>query len=118
MEAERSFLESPSHSVGTLSSDHSSIHELQSMAWYKWFLKTQGQLLDGHIATALMRCRVLILSGTDLSDTHETDGEMNTVMNDDELRNKDVYRKDKNKAKLLEGSLKESSLTFKVIDMG
>ena len=114
MEAERSFSESQLPEIGTTPADSFETNDKQPMEWYEWFLNTHEQLLDKHIATTLLRCRVLVLSGTDLQDTYETDGEMNTVMSDEELGNEDVYQRDKNNAELLQGSLKESNLTFQV----
>ena len=117
MEAERSFSESQLPEIGTTPAESFGTNDKQPMEWYEWFLNTHEQLLDKHIATTLLRCRVLVLSGTDLQDTYETDGEMNTVMSDEELGTEDVYQGDKNKAELLQDSLKESKLTFKVINM-
>ena len=115
MEEERSFSESPSRR--SPSSEPLEIHGDHTMEWPEWFLYTSQQQLEEPIAGAVVRRRVVILSGTELSDTYDIDGEMNTVMTDVELGNQDVYQRDKNKAELLEDSLKKSNLTFKVINM-
>ena len=91
--------------------------EVGILEWNEYFLKTHKQLLDEHNANTLQTCRVLVLSGTDLRDTYEIDGEISTVMSDEELRNDDTYKKDKDKADMLEDSLKESNLTFKVMNI-
>ena len=63
-------------------------------------------------------CRVLVLSGTDVCDTYEQNGEMITAMSDDELRQEDAYKKDKNKADLLQTCFIESDMKFEVVDIG
>ena len=95
--------------------DPSKGDEVESMDWYEYFLKKYEALLTNHITDTWQRCRVLVLSGTDLCDTYENDGEMNTVISDEELRNEFAYKIDKNKAYMLQNQF---YVSFKVLDIG
>ena len=102
MEEERSFSELPSDPPEAALSISPRAQKFSSIHWHEYFLKRYEQLLDDDIIATWRRCRVLVLSGTDLRDTYETDGEMNTVMSDGDLRNEDHYKVDKEKAEMLQ----------------
>ena len=82
MDEERSFLQSSLSSSSSVTTNVLEANELESMGWYEYFLKRHEEFRDEKNADTLQRHRVLVLSGTDLRDTYETDGEMNTVMSD------------------------------------
>ena len=82
----------------------------------KCFLRSHDALKPN--ADITPGCRVLVLSGTDVCDTYEQNGEMITAMSDEELRKEDAYKKDKNKADLLQTCFIESDMKFEVVDMG
>ena len=117
MGEERQFPQSAITSSSPLMQDPLDVNEIQSMGWYEYFLKRQEEFLDEAIAASLQSCRVLVLSGTDLRDTYVKDGEMNTVMSDDELGNLDAFYRDKDKARKLQKMYEKSNVSFTVMRM-
>ena len=103
MDEERCFVKSSLSTSSSVTQDPLTVNVIDSMGWYEYFLKRHGQFGDENNVDTLQSCRVLVLSGTDLRDTYEQDGEMNTVMSDEELENSDTFHRDKdNVRKLLE----------------
>ena len=118
MDKERSFLQSALSSSSPLTQDPLKANEIESMGWYDYFLKRLEQFLDDkNVGTAFESCKVLILSGTDLRDTYEEDGEMNTVMSDDDLGDSEAYYRDKDKARKLQKMYEKSNVSFTVMRM-